>query len=147
MQMEQIYEYTVRLTGMTDFGVPMDEVMAGQRPVPPAGLRADLAFEGQAKGRLAGAIEGVDYFYLRPDGRMELDIRAVLTTPDGARIALQAGGVGLPRPGEPVIALRENVKLFTGDERYAWVNPLEIWAEGEANMDRREVTLRGFIAK
>lgn len=145
MKTEQLYEYTVRLTGFAEFGASLGEVLAGQRPIPPSGVRADLSFEGNAQGRLAGAIHGVDYFYLRPDGRMELDIRAVLTTSDGACIALEAGGVALAEPGNPVMSLREHVRCTTAHEKYSWLNAQEIWATGEADMTRQEVTIRGFL--
>lgn len=147
LQTEQLYEYTVRLTDFAEFGASLAETLAGQRPVPPSGVRADLAFEGRSQGRLAGTIHGVDYFHLRPDGRMELDIRAVLTTDDGACIALEAGGVALAEPGSPVMALREHVRCTTAHENYTWLNHQEIWATGEADMSKREVTIRGFVVR
>ena len=49
----------------------------------------------------------MDYLYLRPNGRFELNIYAEITTDDGKKIALAADGVAL---GEaPVLQLRENV--------------------------------------
>lgn len=147
MQIEPLYAYTVRLTRMTDFGATPADAFAGLQAIPPAGLRADIAFAGESAGRLAGAIEGVDYLNLRSDGRMELDIRAVLSTPDGARIALHARGVGLNDPANGRIQLREHVRMTTAHPAYSWLNPLEIWATGEADMAAGTVTVRGFTAK
>lgn len=74
------HRYTVRLTGFAGFGASPGDVLAGQRPIPFSGVRAGLSFERNAQGRFAGAIHSADYFYLRPDGRMELDIRATRQT-------------------------------------------------------------------
>lgn len=140
-----VYEYTADLTGVTEFGASMRDFMVGSAP--PSGLRLDIAFEGECQGRLAGRIQGIDYLNIRADGRMELDIRAVLTTPEGCRIALVAGGVGIPQPGDTITLLRENVKLTTAHPEYAWVNPLEFWAIGEADLDKRQVHIRGYIPR
>ena len=69
-----------------------------------------------------GRAVGVDYITLRADGRIDLNIQADITTDDGEKIALAASGVAIPKPGSPVVALRENVMLTTASETYAWVN-------------------------
>jgi hypothetical protein len=142
---EQLYEYTLRLTRITEYGADLGAVLTGQAKLPASGLRVDIAFEGTAEGRLAGTIEGIDYLNLRADGRMELDIRAELTTADGAKIAMTAGGVGRPQAGSTASALRENVKLTTAHPDWAWVNPLEIWAVGEADIATGVVHVRGYV--
>jgi hypothetical protein len=43
---------------------------------------------------LAGRVRGIDYLRLRADGRIDLDIRAIVEMEDGHRIALSADGVG-----------------------------------------------------
>ena len=147
MDAAQIYEYRLKLTGFTEFGAPLAEVLAGRRPMPPSGVRADFAFEGVISGKLQGRIHGMDYFHLRPDGRMELDIRAVVETDDGACIALEAGGVALAAAGGPVLLLREHVRCTTAHEDYVWLNAQEVWAAGEADMEKREIRVKGYIAK
>jgi hypothetical protein len=143
---ELLYEYKLRLTKVIEFGASLRDIVSGAARPPACGLRVDLAFEGQAWGRLAGSIEGVDYLYIRADGRMELDIRAVVMTPDATKIALAAGGVVLPRPGSTVSDLREHVKLSTANPAWAWVNPLEIWATGESDFATSEANLRGYVS-
>lgn len=142
---ELLYEYTLRLTGVTEYGASMQDLLTGAAAPPPTGLRVDIAFEGEARGRLAGAIRGVDYLNIRGDGRMELDIRAELTTPEGDKIAMRIGGVGLPQPGSTASLLRENIQLTTASPRYAWVNALEIWAVGVADIATGEVHVRGYL--
>jgi hypothetical protein len=79
---EKIYEYDLDITGVADFGVSLQAIAAG---------------------------EVTDYLRLRADGRLNLDIRATIETGDGHRIALSAGGVGVPRAGEPITDLFERM--------------------------------------
>ena len=143
---EKLYEYDLRFTSVTDFGVALDDILSGKVAPPPEGARIDVAFEGTAKGKLAGEVKGVDYLKVRADGRLELDIRAEITTPDGARIALRADGVGMPEPGNPVAQIRENAQLTTSHADYAWVNRLQIWAPGIVNLAEGTVHVEGFSA-
>ena len=53
------------ITGVTDYGVTMDAILSGKEKVPLQGTRFDVAFEGRAKGRLAGKVRGVDYLLMR----------------------------------------------------------------------------------
>ena len=48
---ELLYEYTVKITGMTEYGVSLESLMAGEVAPPPEGARFDVAFEGTSKGR------------------------------------------------------------------------------------------------
>jgi hypothetical protein len=100
MRGEKIYEYDLDVTRMTDY-VSLEAFLSGKEKVPPQGLRIDIAFEGRATGRLAGRVKGVDYAWIRADGRINLDIRAVIETENGSRIALSADGVAVPRAAEP----------------------------------------------
>ncbi len=140
-----VYDYTLRITGVTEYGASMQAVLTGDALPPPEGLRVDIAFEGESTGAVAGAIRGVDYLTIRADGRMELDIKAELTTPEGDKIALAAGGVGIPRPGSTESALREHVRLTTASPRYAWLNTVEIWAVGRADIATGRVHVRGYL--
>jgi Protein of unknown function (DUF3237) len=134
MRGEKIYEYDFDVAGMTDYGVSLEAILAGQETIPPQGARFDVAFEGPVKGRLSGRVRGVDYLRLRGDGRLDLDIRATVETDDGHRIALSASGVAVPRAGQPISDLSENVQLTTAAADYAWVNTRQIWAEGTVNL-------------
>ena len=145
MQGEMIYAYDVEITGMTDFGIELGVILDGSRPIPPQGARFDVGFEGRATGRLAGRVSGTDYAYMRPDGCLELNIRGVIETPDGARIALFAGGVGVLRSGEPVIDLSENVSLLTASDAYGWVNARKIWAVGVADLGTGKLHIEGYL--
>ena len=131
---EKIYEYALEVTGVTDSGVTLAASLSGQERVPPQGVRVDGAFEGRATGRLTGRVRGSDYLRFRADGRIDLDIRAILETDDGRRIALSADGVGGPRAAEPVADLSENIRLSTAAEDYAWVNTRQIWGSGTVNV-------------
>jgi hypothetical protein len=141
-----LYDYTVNLTGVTDYGVTLESLMAGAAP-PPEGARFDVRFEGSSSGpKLKGTASGIDYIRVRADGRFELHIHAEMTTEDGHRIALFADGVGLPQPGSPIVQLRENATLFTCSKKYAWVNALQVWGTGTADMLQRVVHIKGYAA-
>lgn len=145
MRGEKIYEYELDVTGMTDYGVSLDAVLTGTVQVPPQGIRLDFAFEGRAHGRLSGKVRGVDYARMRADGRVDLDIRALIETEDGQRIALSADGVGMPRGTGPIADLYENVCLGTAAPDYAWVNTRQIWAYGTVNFATGKIHLEAYM--
>jgi hypothetical protein len=142
---EPVYSYDLEITGVTDYGVQMPDILSGKTPIPPQGARFDVAFAGRGTGRLAGAVRGVDYLVMRADGRMDLDIRATIEMDDGSRIALAADGVALARAGEPVVSLRENVRLTTAAGKYAWVNARQIWAVGTVNLATSKIHIDAFL--
>ena len=144
---EPIYEYTLRPGSPVEYGARLDDIVSGQQAPPPAGFRVDLPFTGDARGRLAGTVVGVDYLNVRADGRMELDLKATLTTPDGGKIALAADGVALPRSGSTVVDLRENVQLRSASPNWAWLTAVQIWAVGQADMGSGEVRVRGYLPR
>ena len=142
-----LYEYTLNVTAVTEFGVSLGAIASGQVPLPPEGARFDVALEGVASGpRIRGAVKGVDYVRARADGRFELDIHAEFATHDGCRIAHYSGGVALPRPGTAIFELRENVTLFTSEAAYKWVNPLQIWGVGTVDLGKQVIHIKGYSA-
>jgi hypothetical protein len=144
---ELLYEYTVTLTGITEYGVSFAALMEGTVAPPPEGARFDVPFEGASVGpKLKGKVVGIDYLRVRADGRFDLHIHAEITTDDGQKISLHADGVALPQPGSPVAGLRENVTLFTSSKTYAWVNRLQIWATGTVDLAGQVVHLKGYSA-
>jgi hypothetical protein len=144
---ELLYEYTVKLTGMTEYGVSFASLMAGTTVPPPEGARFDVPFEGASVGpKLKGKVTGVDYLRVRADGRFELHIHAEITTDDGHKISLHADGVALPQQGNPVAGLRENVTLFTSSKGYSWVNGLQVWGTGTVNLAEQVVHIKGYSA-
>ena len=142
---ELIYSYDLDITGTTDFGVSLPDILGGKVKIPPQGARFDVAFAGRATGRLSGAVLGVDYLRMRADGRIDLDIRATLETDDGCRIALSADGVALAHRGNPEVALRENVSLTAAAEKYAWVNARQIWGVGTVNLATGKIHIDGWM--
>jgi hypothetical protein len=144
---ESLYEYTLRITQVVDYGAPAQGILSGEVPPPPEGARIDIHFEGSVTGRLSGTVRGVDYLHVRADGRAQLDIHAEITTSDGKKVALHADGVAIPVKGTPVFDLRENVTLTTSHPEYAWVNTLQIWAPGTADLSTGEVRVKGLLAQ
>ena len=144
---ELIYEYDgLRITGVTSYGAPpFDLVMSGGAAIPPSGARYDFTLEGRLSGpRLRGTLKGLDHIQVRPDGHIGLHIHAEITTDDGRKIALSAGGVASFPDGLPVGELRENVTMTTAEPGYEWVNPLQIWAVGTCDVTTGDVEIAGY---
>ena len=145
MRGEKIYEVDLDIVGMTDYGVSLQAILAGEKKIPSQGARFDVAFEGHSTGRLSGRVRGVDYLRLRADGRLDLDIRAMIETVDGHRIAASIDGLCVPRADEPIADLFENVQLTTASADYAWVNARLIWAVGTVNMATNKLHIEAYM--
>jgi hypothetical protein len=144
---ELLYEYTLKITGVTDYGISLEALMTRRVAIPPAGARFDVAVTGNSPGpRLMGKIAGVDYLWVRADGRFQIHVHAEIATDDGARIALHADGVARPRAGSAIIDLRENVTLFTSAPGYSWVNALQVWATGTVDIASGAIQVSGWSA-
>jgi hypothetical protein len=142
-----LYECTLNVTSVTEYGVGFAALATGQALPPPEGARFDIALQGAASGpRIEGAVKGIDYLWARADGRFELHIHAEITTEKGSKIALFADGVALPQPGSPIVELRENVSLFTSVGDYKWVNHLQVWGVGTIDLARRVIHIKGYSA-
>jgi hypothetical protein len=144
---ERIYDATMQITGMVDFGLDLKTVMTGKAQIPPQGLRFNTAFQGELQGpKLAGRISGTDYVLIRPDGVGVLDVHAVVTTTDGERIALRASGTLMQQPDSSVGQIRENITLQTASAKYGWVNSLQCWAAGTSDLSTGRVLMKVFAA-
>ena len=140
---ELLYEYTLQITRVVEYGVSIEALLSGEAPPPGEGVRLDIHFEGAVSGaKLNGSVTGVDYMHVRADGRMQLDIHGEITTEDGKKIALHADGVAMGQP--PVLQLRENVTLTTSHPEYSWVNPLQLWGPGTVDLAKGEVRVRAY---
>jgi hypothetical protein len=142
---EPLYEYTLKITGMVEYGVGFGELMSGQIQLPPEGARFDVVFAGEASGsKLSGKVSGVDYLHIRADGRFQLDVHAEITTEDGKKISLKADGVAIPRKDSSISDLRENVTLFSSSKDYTWVNTIQVWGIGTVDLATQEIYIAGY---
>lgn len=119
-------------TGVTEYGVSLRALLAGQAQPPPAGARFDVAFEGTVDGpALGGRIVGTDHLYLRADGRMELHVHGRVTTPGGVNVAFLSEAAHPMKAGDPALAnVLARVSLYCASPDYAWVNALAPWSIG-----------------
>jgi hypothetical protein len=144
---ELVYEYTPRVTRVVEYGVSAHALFSGEATPGPEGGRVDFYLEGPVTGpKLKGTVVGVDYLYFRADGRAELHIHAEITTEDGKRISLAAGGVARPERGSSIVQLRENVTLLTSEREFAWVNGLQLWATGTVDVASGQVHVKAYAA-
>jgi len=142
---ELIYELTLNITEMTEYGVSFEALMAGEVPPPPEGARFDIYFEGVSNGpKLKGKVKGVDYLNMRADGRAELHVYYKIMTDEGQNIAAQVGGLATPRPNSSMTDLRENVTLFSSSADYKWVNNLEVWAIGTVDLSTGIINISAY---
>jgi hypothetical protein len=129
---ELLFEYALNITGSTEYGTSLEELVSGKTAMPPEGVRLDAYFGGPATGeRLKGTVKGVDYLWLRPDGRMEVNIHAEITTENGQKISLKANGVSFTRKNSSISDIRANIALFTSHQNYTWINALQVWGIGD----------------
>lgn len=71
---------------------------------------------------------GADWLTIRADGTAQIDVRALVTTDDGAAIHMHYLGVMAPGADGPRII---TAPLFeVGDERYSWLNGVQAIAVG-----------------
>ena len=139
-----IYEYRPQITQVVEYGASADAVLSGQAP-PPEGARFDFYLEGPVNGpKLQGAFRGVDYICFRADGRAELHIHGEITTDDGKKVALEAGGVAIPEKGSAVFQLREHVSLMSNHAELSWLNPIEVWARGVVDVSTGQVHVTAY---
>lgn len=141
---ELIYDAKVQLTNVVEFGANLQAIVAGKAAPPPEGGRFDGHFEGTVTGpKLKGSVKGIDYVNMRPDGRVELHIHAQIDTADGAKVSFYGDGVGTLDP-TGVLHLRENVSMKSHAPEYKWVNTIQIWATGSANLTTGEIKVSGY---
>jgi len=133
------------ITGVTDYGVSMDAILANKELIPVQGARFDLAVTGRGKGRLSGRAHGVDYLRIRADGLIELDLHVTIETEDGGRIALSGDGQAAPRSDEPMLDIFANIRLSTAVREYAWVNARQIWSVGTAHMATGKINVEAYM--
>jgi Protein of unknown function (DUF3237) len=144
---ELIYEYApqVTITKVTEFGASADAVLLGKVAPPAEGARFDFDLEGQVAGpNLSGTFRGVDYLYIRADGRAELHIHAGIATGNGMMISLAASGIAFRNEGSPLLQLRESVTLMSNCSGLSWVNSLQIWASGIVDVSTRQVHVKAY---
>ncbi len=133
------------MTSVVEYGASLQAVLTGAEAMPPSGVRVDVGFEGPVSGRINGSMRGTDFVAIRADGRIELHIHADLTTTEGAKIAVEIGGIGLGQPNGQTI-LREHVKLTTADPAHAWVNGLELWGTGVVDLAAGTIDVQTYLA-
>jgi len=125
-----LFEVSYDITGFDEFGSSIEAFLQGKLEIPKEGFRANVWFEGDVSGpEIEGTGKGVDYFYARADGRMELDVKVTITTKDGKNISFTGSGVAIPQQ-DGTMKLAENVTLFSSHPEYAHLNTIQIWGVG-----------------
>ena len=143
---ELIYEVTLQIIGVVDYGANMQEIATGKTAPPSEGARFDVSLEGSVDGpKLKGSWRGVDYLNIRADGVPELHIHGQFTLTDGAKVSMFADGIGtIDEKG--IVHLRENLTLKSNFPAYSWVNSIVGWGVGTVNLATGDVRVKGYKA-
>jgi hypothetical protein len=144
---EHLCDETSQLTETIDFGIDLQSLLSGRTPVPPQGVRFNTDFRGDITGpKLSGKVVGTNYWTWRADGVGIMNVQAVLTTVEGAKIAVHADGIFTGEQGSAVYQLREKVSLYTASVKYSWVNRILIWGTGTLDLSTRKTAVKGYVA-
>jgi hypothetical protein len=142
---EPLYEFTLKITGLAEYGISFEKVISRQLPIPPEGARFDVSTAGTVTGsKISGKFVGVDYTHMRADGRFQLDVHGEITTEDGQRISIKADGVAIQRNDSSISDLRENITLFSSSKDYTWVNGNQVWGVGTVDLATQTIYVAGY---
>lgn len=130
MDKKLLYEATYDITGVEEFVSSFEALIQGKLEIPKEGFRANVSFKGIISGpEIEGTATGIDYLYARADGRIQLNVKATITTKDGKNISFAADGVSVPQP-DGTFKGAENATLFSSHPEYAHLNHLQVWGYG-----------------
>jgi hypothetical protein len=134
-----LFEIKYDVTSAVEFGSSFEALLQGKLEIPKEGFRVNVGVKGVVSGpEFEGTAEGIDYAYIRADGRMQLDVKVTITTVDGKNISFTADGVAIPQPdGSMLIA--ENVTLFSSHPEYVHLNTLQIWGYGTSAQNKLDL--------
>ena len=142
---EHLYDAVGQITKTTDFGI--DLRVSGRTPSPPEGLRFDFDWQAELTGpKIRGKIAGTNYSYTRADGVTFVDSHAVLTTPEGDRIAIRTEGISTRQAGSTIFQQRENISFYTACAKYSWINHIQGWATGTVDLSTGRIAMKAYSA-
>ena len=142
MENNLLFEETVHLTEVREYGFSWEEFTHAKTLLPPEGIRFDIHFEGEVIGDdIAGTIRGVDYLTVRSDGRLFLQLYAAIATHDGAMIHVTESGIN--NKGR----LQLNMDFHTNDSRYTWLNQKHVWGLGTVDFPTGTVFVKAYQNK
>ena len=145
-QKNPLFEISYDVTGIEEFGSSLEALLQGKLEIPKEGFRVNVGVEGVVSGpEIEGTAKGVDYLYVRADGRMQLDVKVTITSGDGKNISFAADGVGIPQQ-DGTVKLAENVTIFSSHPEYAHLNNMQIWGLGTFIPAENKVLLKFYSA-
>ena len=139
-----IFDEEVYLTGITEFGISWEDLIAGIVELPPQGTRFIITFEGKIYGeKINGSIKGTDYLLVRADGQFILNLQASILTDDGEMVFLEEDGILTPN-NDGTAQLHLNMHFTTFSQNYNWLNKKHVWGIGEVNMQTGNIRVKGY---
>lgn len=108
------------------------------RDITPDGIKVELDFEGQSKGKFEGRYFGTSNIVQKIDKTLELETKIVETTRDGDMIVYFGKGHGtMVRPDWN--SWQAEVEFMTTSPKLSWLNGKKAIIEGSANIAKGEM--------
>lgn len=139
-----LYDLDAQITSMEGIGVNPQEVLAGQVPIPSAGLRQNFNFGGPTTGELAGNLSGTDYLTVRPDGSLFIDAYGTLTINGNVNIAVRVRGESIPRENSTIADITETISFSTNNADYAYLNDKYVVGVGTSDAATGALSVRAY---
>lgn len=137
-----IYSISPQFTSFETFGTTIEEIQIGTAEIPFQGLRYNTLFESRAEGMLNGAMSGIDFLTINPDGSRNLNVRVLLLTDDGAEIQAHYTGLFIPdENGGSVAQIFLKAIHSTPSESYQWAHNLSLIGYGTLDLQTLQMDL------
>ena len=90
-------------------------------------------------------MHSVNYVNIRADGRVDQHVHEQFDLTDGGKVAVFADGVGT-LDANGILHLRVNVSCKSSSPAYVWMNSIQVWGIGTANLATGEIRIKGYKA-
>ncbi len=116
------------------------------RDIGPDGVKIELNFEGQTKGKFEGRYFGTSDLVQKIDNTIELDTRILETTHDGDMIIYYGKGHG-KMTGPDWNNWQAEVEFMTMSPKLSWLNGKKALVEGSTNIAKGEIQTKIYELK
>ncbi len=111
------------------------------RDITPDGIKLELNFEGQTKGKVEGRYYGTSSLVQKIDKTIDLDTKIIETTHDGEMLVYYGKGHGkITSPDWN--DWQAEVEFMTMSPKYAWLNGKKALVEGLTNIGKGEINAK-----
>ena len=102
------------------------------KDISPNGVKAEVNYLGETRGRLSGRSVYTVAVLWKPDGTSEFETKGITTTKDGDTVAAWGSGKGRTT-GPSSASVEMEVHYLTQSPRLSWLNNTKALGEGTVN--------------